>query len=232
MKAMLPRIDRRMGAGPFQACEPFTWVPWAIPAESQKGPSCAGHGIANFKEIMLRRFADPASFKIWQQIDGDAIWAQARKMFYSGDMDGGLYIPEAFEAALAMGIFAPGSQLKAISRAKSMHSPQFTLTPFIDGHDVSDWINHSPNPENGQVFEGGRCDGTGGHCTLHVSRMSQKGQNFWQDLNSWGANFGWHGCFIMSESEDEVTALEDDMYYIAEPPGWETWDGWRKWVVG
>lgn len=232
MKALVPRSARRMEAGPFVPCTPFTWVPWAIPAESQNGPSCAGHGLANEAEIMIRRFVDPTSFKIWQQIDGDAIHAEARRMFYGGDMDGGLYIPEAFEAARKMGIYPPGTMLCTIRRSTALFSPQFELTPFIDGHDVSGWVKHGLKKENGQVFEGSYPDGTGGHCTLHVSRMNQENQNYWQDLNSWGPKFGWNGCFIMSEDEDAITALEDSMYYIERPKGWETWDGWRKWVIG
>jgi hypothetical protein len=188
--------------------------------------------MANEAEIMLRRFADPESFKIWQQIDGGAIWKRARRMFYGGDMDGGLYIPEAFQAAMEMGIHAPGTQLRAIPRRKALYSPQFELTPFIDGHDVSGWLKHGIKQENGQVFEGAYPDGTGGHCTIHVSRMNQDGQNFWQDLNSWGPKFGWNGCFIMSESQDDITGLDANMYYIDRPDGWEQWDGWKQWVVG
>jgi hypothetical protein len=232
MKAATPRAPRRMEAAPFVPCTPFTWVPWAIPAESQNGPSCAGHEIANEEEVMRRRFAGLDSFKVWQQIDGDAVHAEARRMFYGGNMDGGLYLTEAFQAALEMGIYAPGTQLLTIPRRKAMYSPQFEKTPFLDGHDVSGWVKHGLKGENGQVFEGAYPDGTGGHATLHVSRMTQEGQNFWQDLNSWGPKFGWHGCFIMSESQDEITALEDVMYYIERPEGWEKWDGWRKWVIG
>lgn len=231
MKAA-PRQPRRMEADPFRPCVPFTWVPWCIPSESQNGPSCAGHGLGNFKEIMLRRYKGIDTFGTMEQIDGDAIWFRARKMFYAGNMDGGLYIPEAFAAAMAMGIFAPGSMLMTIPRREAMHSPQFELTPFIDGHDVSGWVNHGTNQENGQVFQGSYPDGTGGHCTVDVSRMDQDGQNFWQILNSWGVKAGWHGLYIYTESLDEVTGLGDEKYYVQEPPGWEQHDGWRKWVMG
>lgn len=227
----VPRDPARMGASIFEPCVPFTWVPWAIPAESQNGPSCAGHGIANFKEIMLRRYVGEGVFVEWQELDGDAIWRRARQLYYGGNMSDGLYIPEAFNAALEMGIFAPGSKLCTIPRSEAIHSPQFEVTPFVDGHDVSGWIKHGLQEENGQVFEGSKPDGTGGHCTLHVSRLFQV-QNFWQDLNSWGPKFGWNGCMIYTESEDNLTALGDDMYYVQEPDGWEQWDGWKKWVIG
>lgn len=217
----------------FIPCNPFTWVSWSIPAETQHGPSCAGHGIANFKEIMLRRYhkSGSAPFAPWQEIDGDAIWAYARRKFYDGDMDGGLYIPQAFEAALEMGIFSKGSQLKTIKREDALYGSQFELTPFIDGHDVSGWYKNGLS-DNGQVYEGGQTDGTGGHCTVHVSRMVQNGKNFWQNLNSWGTSFGWHGLFITTEFFDFLTGLENSMYYVVEPEGWENDDGWRKYVIG
>ena len=232
MKAVAPRARGRMEAGPFVPCVPFTWVQWINPCENQNGPSCAGHGIANEAEAMIRRFVNQAAFKTFEQIDGDAIHAEARRMFYGGDMDGGLYIPEAFAAALKMGIYPPGTMLCTVSRREALASPQFEKTPFIDGHDVSGWMKHGLKDENGQVFEGSYPDGTGGHCTLHVSRMVQDGQNFWQDENSWGPNFGWHGCFIMTESQDDITALEDNMYFIERPQGWETWEGWKQHISG
>lgn len=228
MKAAAPRQPRRMEAGPFTPCVPFTWMPWCNPAENQNGPSCAGHELANESEAMIRRFVGDTVFKPFDQIDGDAVHAEARWMFYDGDMDGGLYLPEAFAACLKMGILPPGSQLRTIPRKEAMYSPQFEMTPFMDGHDVSGWMNHGINQENGQVYEGSYPDGTGGHATLHVSRMTQNGQNFWQDMNSWGPKFGWHGTFITSEREDDISGLEDHMYFIERPEGWEQWDGWKK----
>ena len=218
---------------PCESFKSFTWVSWVIPAESQNGPSCGGHGIANFKEVMLRRFHKEGKvpFCMWQQIDGDAIWKYARIKYYDGDMNGGLTIEDAFNAALEMGIFVKGSELKTISRHEAMTSDQFLKTPFIDGHDVSGWCSNGLR-DNGQVFEGGMPNGTGGHCTLHVSRMTQNNQNFWQNLNSWGSTFGWHGLFITSEWFDKFTGLEDVMYYVVEPEGWENDDGWRKYIIG
>ena len=179
----------------------------------------------------MRRFIGRKIFKEFEQLDGDAAHAEARRMFYGGDMDGGLYMPEAFAAALAMGIFAPGSMLMTIQRREAMYSPIFEKTPFIDGRDVAGWMNHGTNQENGQIYEGPRTDAAAGHATWDVSRTFQGNQNFWQDQNSWGPKFGYHGLFIMSEQYDEFTGLEDVKYYVVEPEGWETWDGWKKWVI-
>jgi hypothetical protein len=181
---------------------------------------------------MLRRFSNNVKkpFATWQQLDGDAIWAYARQKYYDGDMNGGLYIPDAFNAAVEMGVFVRGSELKTISRSEAMYSTQFEKTPFIDGHDVSGWYQRGL-ADNGQVFEGGMPDGSGGHCTIHVSRMTQNDQNFWQNQNSWGDKFGWHGLFITTEWFDDFTGLEDKMYYVVEPEGWENDDGWRKYIV-
>lgn len=224
------RLETR--AAPPEPCNPFSWVEWSVPAENQNGPSCAGHGMANFKEIMLRRYhpRGKAVLENWRQINGDAIWKHARTLFYNGDMSGGLYIPQAFHAALDLGIFAPGSQIRTLSRREALYSSQFERTPYIDGHDVSAWYQHN-TADNGQIFEGGIPDGSAGHCTDKVSRLVQNGVNYWQELNSWGERFGWHGLFIQSQGYDDLTALEDDVYYIEEPAGWEQWDGWRKWIV-
>lgn len=212
-------------------CTPFSWVEWAIPAESQHGPSCVGHGIANFKELMLRRYCGRQVLGEWEQINGDKVHARACEMFYNGDRSNGVYIDEGFRAALDMGIFAPGSELRKVPRSEAMQSGQFLLTPFIDGRDISGWSNHGTSPDNGQVYEGMSFNFTAGHCTVDVSRLEQDGRNFWQDLNSWGPRFGWHGMFIMSEKYDGWTGLEDFKYYVVEPEGWEQWDGWRKWIT-
>ena len=231
VKNVAPRAPRRMAAEPFRPCIPFTWVPWCVPSENQNGPSCAGHAVGNFKEIMLRRFVGMDTLKTFKQIDGDAIWVRARKMFYGGNMDGGLYIGEAFSAAEDMGIFSPGSMLLTIPRSEAMYSQQFEKTPFIDGRDVSGWVNHGTSPDNGQVYEGPGSDGTAGHATIDVSRDAKAAYNYWQDQNSWSPKFGWNGLFIMSEQYDDLTGLEDVKYYVQEPEGWEQWDGWKKWVI-
>ncbi len=228
---MSPRAPRRMESPTFTPCVPFTWVPWCVPSENQNGPSCAGHAIANFKEIMLRRFVGMDTLKTFKQIDGDAIWAQARLMFYSGNMNGGLYISEAFEAAMYMGIFAPGSRLARIPRDAAMYAPQFEYTPFIDGRDVSGWVNHGTSPDNGQIYEGPGSDGTAGHATIDVSRLTKGDFNYWQDQNSWSPKFGWNGLFILSEKYDDLTGLDEVKYYIQEPAGWEQWNGWIKHVI-
>jgi hypothetical protein len=188
--------------------------------------------MANFKEVMLRYKLGMDVFKDGVQIDGDAIWFRARKLFYGGKLNGGLSIEQAFDAAVDLGIFAKGSQLKKIDRHEAMFSDQFTRTPFIDGRDVSGWQAYNTMP-NGQIYEASEVmDGTGGHATLDVSRITQDGRNYWQDLNSWGPKFGRGGCFILSAEEDEREGLEDVKYYIVEPDGWEQNEAFRKYEWG
>lgn len=237
--AAAPRAPRRMATGPFRPCKPFSWVadpvtkePWIIPSESQNGDSCAAHTMLNWEEAMLRRFVGRKTFKDFQQLDGDAAYVHARKMFHFGNLNGGLYFSEAFAAALDMGIFAPGSVLMTIPRREALYSDQFERTPYMDGQDVAGWMNHGTNPENGQIYEGPGSDGSAGHAMLDVSRMPQVDCNFLQKQNSWGPKFGWNGLLIQSEFYDDMTGLEDVKYYVQQPEGWEQWDGWKKWVIG
>jgi hypothetical protein len=210
-------------------CVDHTWARYCVPAETQHWPSCAGHGWANWKEIMLRYKLGLGVLKPFEQISGDAIWRRGREVFY-GDQNGGLTIGQAFEAAMDLGIFVPGSELKTLSRHEALYGDQFLRTPFVDAHDVSAWETHGVQ-DNGQVFEGGTPNGTGGHCTVRISRMLQRERNFVQYLNSWGPTFGWNGCYTMSAEFDDDISLESRLYYVQEPEGWEKDSTWKKWIA-
>jgi hypothetical protein len=151
-------------------------------------------------------------------------------MFYRGDLDGGLTIPEGFRAMLDMGIYPPETQLVEVPNDWENVGAALLQSPLVQGHHIHDgWFNCA---ENGCLDHTGSPKKSDGyHCTVRLARNVQDDRKFYGSLNSWGNTWGWHGRFVMTVDEDAEGAMEDGPYYARLLDGWQQWEGWQKWVV-
>jgi hypothetical protein len=180
---------------------------------------------------MLRRYAEEDPFKPGDQISGEMIWKRGREMFHRGNMDGGLELPQGFEAMRDLGLIPPESQLLAISPDWASVGYALLSTPLVQGHHVHQgWEN--PDPKSGCIdhaYAPTAADGY--HATLRIGRLVQDGTKFYVNLNSWGPAWGWYGLYIMTEAEDQEGRMPDGPYTANLPAGWTSWEGWKKGVI-
>lgn len=210
---------------------PSTWLPHAVPAENQNGDSCVGHAWANWIELMLRRHCGRQVLAEGEQIDGDAIWKYGRQRFWHGDLHGGLYLDQGFWACKELGLLPPGAELVQCLRGWRDQGVALEIAPLIVGHAVHDgWWK--PDPKSGCLDHAPVAAGRNGyHATCRIGRLIQGDTHFYQGLNSWGSDWGWHGTFLMTESEDAEGRMSDGPYSAALPQGWESWEGWRAAII-
>ena len=209
----------------------FCWFPWCLPTYNQQGPSCVGQAWANWLELMLRRYAAKDPFRPGEQISGERIWKRAREMFYGGNMEDGIELPQGFAAMVDLGLVPPEAQLLAID--PDWESVGFALgsTPLVQGHHVhKGWDN--PDPESGCIDHSSFPTAADGyHATLRIGRLVQENIRFYISMNSWGQTWGWHGLYLMTEAEDAEGRMEDGPYTANLPAGWTSWEGWKKGVI-
>lgn len=214
---------------------PLGWFDRIVPAINQTGDSCVGQGWANWVEAMLRNDLGRAALKIGQQIDGYAIYRRGREMFWNGTLDGGLYLPQGFAAAVDLGILPADSQLVDVNAECGDDlfaiCRRLAKTPLVQAHKVHPgW--YRPNRQNGCIDHTPDADleSTGGHCTLRVGFLVQDETPYWALLNSWG-QWGWHGVGLMTVEEDLEGWLYDGPYTVDLPARWYMDGGWRKYIT-
>lgn len=216
---------------PFEDIPLYCWFRYCLPTFNQKGPSCVGQGWANWLELMIRRYISPQAFRLGEQISGEMIHAKGRDMFWNGDQDGGLLLPQGFEAMKALGLIPDGSKLFAIKPDWRSRAAVLAVTPLVQGHHVhAGWAD--PDPKSGCIDHAPvPTDADGYHCTLQIGQLVQEETKYNVSQNSWGPDWAWHGLFLMTEAEDKATRMPDGPYTIVLPDGWRSFDGWRKGVV-
>lgn len=185
------------------------WFEWCLPTYSQNGESCVGHSWANWIECVARKRMGDSFIPRGLQVNGEAIWKRGREMFWGGDMTGGLYLDQGCLAAVDLGILPPLATPVRVDRTVSAQSMQLTRTPLVVGHAVhAGWFN--PSQENGCIDHAPRPTGADGyHATLRVGLLLQNGVWFFAGQNSWGAEWGWRGYFLMTAAEDIEGAMQD-----------------------
>jgi hypothetical protein len=230
-----PANIRRLSATnqivPHNSQIPIGWFEWALPTINQNGPSCCGQAWANWLEMMLRRYVGQDCLAKGEQIDGYEIWKEGRRIYNNGDLTGGLFLEQGFMAMLRLGIIHPKSIPISIEPTMEAINAQLTMTPLVQGHVVAGgW--YEPNPENGCLDHSKRPKpDDGGHATVLMAITIKDANTYLVSQNSWGAHYGWKGYFLMSADYWDQCYIGNGPFTALMPEGWESWDGWRKFVT-
>lgn len=211
---------------------PFSgWTHQTIVTDNQHNlPACAGFATANWIECMLRARQGRQCLKPGEQIDGEAIWRKARKMFWSHEKedDGGLFMDQGFKAAIALGILPPETVVSMRDVGIAELSVILRRQPVLQGTQVSvAWNN--PSKVNGQIREA-MPDPLGGHATCIIGVLEQDKNLYVLFQNSWGERWGWNGYGLLTE-EQWASSLISPLATAELPWDFETWHGWRDFVV-
>jgi hypothetical protein len=207
------------------------WLMHSIPVDSQGDTNaCVGYTTANWIEAMLRKTHGRDVLKPGQQIDGEAIWRRGREMFWPKESveSGGLWLWQGFEAAIDMGVLPPATATKEIKSLKfEVLSEEMAKYPLAMAQATHNGWNF-PQRESGFIKRM-KGDPAAGHAVLMVAMLKQGGKPYAMLQNSWGLDWGWHGCGILSESHWQLNALT--VCCTAElPPMWRAWGGWRRFI--
>jgi hypothetical protein len=207
------------------------WTNYTIITDNQHNlPACAGFATANWIECMIRSKQSRNALKKGEQINGEAIWRKARKMFWAHEKedDGGLFMDQGFKAAIALGILPPDTVVSMRDVNIAELSVILREQPVLQGTQVSvAWNN--PSTVNGQIREA-MPDPLGGHATCIIGVMEQGGNHYVLFQNSWGDRWGWNGYGLLTE-EQWSSSLISQLATAELPWDFETWHGWRDFVV-
>jgi hypothetical protein len=223
--------DRELATLSDAPVEPYSaWTRHAVPTYSQRFPSCVGHATANWIEMRLRRIHGKNILKPGEQIDGDAIWAKARRMFYPTQKveAGGLLMDHGFRAAIELGLLPPGSGVMGIRMGVGFLSRMLRDQPVLQGTGVhKGW--ERPDPRNGQIPVL-LPDPNAGHATCIVGVLEQKGEPYVLFQNSWGREWGMGGYGLM-RSDQWAQSLLGPLAVCKLPDDVSKWDSWRDFVI-
>jgi hypothetical protein len=205
-------------------------MPYCIPTYNQNGPSCVGQGWANWLECMIRKNVSLTAFAKGEQIGGELIWREGRRMFYKNDLSSGLLLNEGFDAMKNLGLIPPGSELVYVPNTWSAIGEALKTTPLVQGHHVhAGWAR--PSKVNGQIDEQPRpTNADGYHCTLCIGRLRQKSIGFKLNFNSW-LPWGWNGVFVMTLAEDAEGIMAGGLFTAKLSQPLSTWQGWKKGII-
>lgn len=211
--------------------EPISaWTKYAIPTYNQRFPSCVGHATANWFEMMLRFKLGRKAIPAGKQIDGDAIWRKARKMFWSREPleDGGLLMDQGFRAAIELGILPPNSGVMQVRMDVGMLSRMLHTEPVLQGTGVHrNWS--AASRQNGQIpFD--LPDPNAGHATCIVGVIMQDGEPYVLFQNSWGADWGYKGYGLMRADQWEQSLL-GPLTVCKLPDDYGDWTGWKNYLI-
>jgi len=104
-------------------------------------------------------------------------------------------------------------------------------TPLVQGHRIhKGWFNE--DRASGCIDHAPAPDGTGAHATLLMGTLLQPDKSgvmtrFRVSLNSWGADRGRFGFFLMTEAEWYEGTMTDSPW-TAEIPNIQNWLSWQK----
>jgi len=209
------------------------WYDYALPTLNQNGSSCVGHAWANWLEMMIRRYIGSSAIPAGMQIDGEAIYARARELWWVPVKGGGIYLEQGFGAMLEMGIIRPESRLMHVGASRNEVASALQRTPLVQAHQVHDgWfhanptsglIDHRPAPEPGDEY----------HATVLITLGITPGYHvpYRVSQNSWGKDYARFGYFAMTEHEWFEGFCADGLLTADMPTEWISWDGWKKWLI-
>lgn len=204
-----PKAMRAAAPAPAAGSDPgmFCWDDYCLPTYNQDGSSCVGQSWANWLELMVRRYIDHRAIPARFQISGEAIYKRACDLFFHGDYSGGLYLDQGFHAAKELGILPSDATLQVVRNDWISMGIALDATPVVTGHMIdAGWSN--PDPDNGCLDHAPKNPNQiGGHATLRIGRLYYTNTRFYVHQNSWGADWGWHGLFLIDEIKDQKTIM-------------------------
>lgn len=213
----------------YQLYQDWPW--YAVPSQQQYAPSCVAEASVNWLELMLRRYVGPDAIPDGYQLDAIPAYHDAREHDWPGEpLDGGgLYLHQAFAAMERLGYVPPGAPLLRISTWEGA-ALQLHKTPLLQANQVSDgWA--SPNPATGEIgAKWTPLPWDGGHATLCINLLRQDTKMYVLFQNSWGNGWGYHGLGMLADRAWNKCAL-DDLLTLDLPMGWESWEGWKKYLI-
>lgn len=169
--------------------ETVSHTKYMLPSDNQGNlPACGGYMMANWIEWLMNKSGRYISEGY--QVDGDAIWRHAREMFWK-NLSGGLYMPQAFLAAVDMGFLVGEYKIISVSEVMKLlpTRPVCVMLSITDN-----W--YSPKKQNGFIKEGGKL--VGNHFVTMVGATIQDGVEYVHFLNSWGYKWGFNGIATLS----------------------------------
>lgn len=232
--ARRPLARRPLGAAPGapgdEAPRGFaSWQHVLNPPDRQVGSSCGGNALENFAEIALRRDApepwlhEQVRKKLghlrWR-VNGDGLYALARREFRgAGDSSEGLFQDEITRIPEISGIFGHHG-VRRIARGWAVRHrvlldgpiclPLAITRIWADGWDRK--TGYLPAETAHEV---------GGHEVCIVAGYAQGGR--WYDVpqNSWGDDWGVHGCVLIDGEWTDWMQMEDGTQWILEEGWWK-----------
>jgi hypothetical protein len=209
------------------------WYGYVVPTYAQRYDDCVGHAWANWLECIVRRHVGLEAIPRGMQLDGNLLWSYARRAWWNGVMQGGIYIPQGWQAMINLGWIPGDSILVDVPADFESYNQVLFMTPVVQGHQVSEpWID--ADRENGYILRPAiPAAGMGGHCTLGIAAAWQDGP-FRPLLNSWGPDWGFHGIGLLDDRQWIETALDDGGYTCHIPGGMQrlaVFDGWRSALI-
>lgn len=223
----LPGIDE---TGIIRAKEPcltyFDWYPYMRPSINQSGESCVGWSWAHWFTAMIIRYSGEDVFDMGWYLDGNKIWERGREMFWNGDKQGGLYLPQGARAMADLGIIPSNSVIMRVAQDWESVGLALLDSPIVQGHAIHPgWFR--PDSLSGCIDHGPMASGSNGyHATCRCARLRQEHDRFYVLQNSWGNNWAFSGYGLMSESEDREGIMTPGLYTIRMPAdfiGSTTW---------
>ena len=188
------------------------------PADDQHWGSCVARATAGMIEVAAKLRGQDLGRS---QLDALRLYKHAREMFWPGEQwnAGGLFLDQAFVAAVDMGLLPSNAALRSITYGFEEMDELFEEHAFLAGFVVHDgWMK--PDKDDGEIREGLKLyPWSGQHAVLLVGTQVQRGRFWIVFQNSWGEDWGRYGFGIISAVDFERTILPEGPYYLDIPEG-------------
>ena len=233
-----PVVSRRYGlvhssGGALPASAPVQgWADYAVPSDHQGAePSCVGHTVAGWIELMVRRYIARTAVPAGMQIDGSAIWRRGRERFWRGRMGGGLYLSQGIQAAVDLGLLPRGARAVRVAADWATIGEMLIQAPIVMGTQTwPEW--YKADKDNGAVRGSHVGELLGNHATLLLERLVHPGGG-WHGLfqNSWGRAWGYHGLGVLDFGTLRNALMSSGLYSVSLPDDWTDYRGFEKFLI-
>lgn len=196
------------------------------PADPQEGPSCGGNTVEGFAEWMLRRDCPQDELfsrveaiighRMWQ-VDGNRLWADARRAWYNGDMSGGLQMDEIGRIPALTGIFGQHTVRDVAPNAADRHLA-LRDAPVAIGIALNDGWN-SPDARTGYI-KPSLPNPLSGHAVIVVAAWHQRQNAFDSIQNWWRKSWGQFGFGLINSPFYDYCAIDTGKQWFPESRDW------------